>query len=63
MFCAIYINTQLHLIKDTLLSFSLSLIYPFFIYLIPGLFRIPSLSNTKSKKIYLYKFSKFIQMI
>ena len=63
MFCAIYINTQLHLIKDTLLSFSLSLIYPCFIYLIPGLFRIPSLSNTKSKKIYLYKFSKFIQMI
>ena len=29
MFCAIYRNTQYHLIKDTLISFSLSLIYPF----------------------------------
>ena len=27
-FCAIYKNTQMHLIKDTLISFSLSLLYP-----------------------------------
>ena len=63
MFCAIYINTQLHLIKDTLISYSSSLIYPFFIYLIPGLFRIPSLSNKKNKKEYLYNLSKLIQLI
>ena len=49
MFCAIYVNTQIHLIKDTLLSFLLSLIEPFGIYLIPGLVRIPSLSKPNCK--------------
>ena len=38
MFCAIYVNTQIHLIKDTIISFILSFISPFFIYLIPGIF-------------------------
>ena len=32
-FCAVYENTQIHLIKDTLISFGLSLIYPLAIYL------------------------------
>ena len=62
MFGAIYRNTQKHLIKDTLISFGLSLIYPFFIYLLPGFFRIPALSNPKNKKICLYKFSKILQI-
>ena len=61
MFGAIYINTQFHLLKDTLTSFGLSFIYPFFIYLLPGLFRIPALSDEKKKRKYLYKFSKFLQ--
>ena len=30
-FCAVYKNTQIHLIKDTLISFGTSMIYPFFI--------------------------------
>ena len=55
-------NTQFHLLKDTLMSFGLSLIYPFIINLLPGLFRIPSLSDTKNKRMYLYNFSKFIQI-
>ena len=59
-FCGIYINTQSHLIKDTIISFITSLIYPFGIYLIPGIFRIYSLRNKKS---YLYKFSKLLQLI
>ena len=63
MFCAIYRNTQLHLIKDTLLSFGLSLLYPFGIYLLPGIFRIPALSNRKSKESYVYNFSVILQMI
>ena len=63
MFCAIYVNTQIHLIEDTLISFGLSLLYPFGIYLIPGIFRIPALSNPKNKKEYLYNFSKMIQMV
>ena len=63
MFCAIYVNTQIHLIKDTLISYGLSQIYPFGIYLIPGIFRIPSLSNHKAKREILYKISKIIQII
>ena len=63
MFCAIYSNTQVHLIKDTFISFGLSIIYPFGYYLIPGIFRIPSLSNRKNKRKLLYNISKFFQMI
>ena len=63
MFGAIYNNTQLHLIKDTLISFGLSLLYPFGFCLLPGIFRIPALLNKKRKKKYLYDFSKILQMI
>ena len=63
MFCAIYKNTQIHLISDTLISFGLSLVYPFAIYLFPGLFRIPALNNKKNKRNYLYQFSKLLQML
>ena len=63
MFGAIYRNTQIHLIKDTLLSFALSLAYPFIIYLIPGFFRIPSLADSKKKKKYLYNISKLLQIL
>ena len=60
-FCCIYENTQIHLIKDTAISFALSLIYPFCTYLIPGIIRIASLHG-KNKEC-LYKFSSFIQDI
>ena len=62
MFGAIYRNTQFHLLKDTLVSFGLSLLYPFGIYLIPGFFRIPSLSDPKREKQCLYKFSTILQI-
>ena len=39
-FCLVYKNTQIYLIKDTLISFSLSFLYPFGFYLLPGWFRI-----------------------
>ena len=58
MFCVIYRNTQIHLLKDTLMSIGLSLIIPFLFYLLPGIFRIRALS-IKSK--YLYNFCKFLQ--
>ena len=61
-FCVVYKNTQIHLIKDTLISFGTSFITPFFINLIPGWFRIPALKSKKNKE-YLYNFSKVIQMI
>ena len=63
MFGAIYRNTQVHLLKDTIISFVLSLVYPFGIYLIPGLFRIPALSNRKNKRECLYNFSKVLQLL
>ena len=62
MFGAIYRNTQFHLLKDTLVSVGLSLLYPFGIYLISGFFRIPSLADPKKKKKCLYKFSRILQI-
>ena len=61
MFCAIYKNTQIHLIKDTLISFGISMVYPFGICLIPGCFRIPALSNKIKNRKCLYNISKIIQ--
>ena len=59
-FCGIYRNTQIHLLKDSLFSFITSLISPFGIYLLPGMFRI---SGLKRKSKILYGFSKILQMI
>ena len=58
-FCSIYRNTQTHLIKDTLISFGLSMIYPFGLNLFPGIFRILSLK--KRNRECIYKFSQIIQ--
>ena len=63
MFCAVYKNTQIYLIKDTLISFVMSLFYPLLINLAPGIFRIPSLSDKKKQRIYLYGISKLLQII
>ena len=62
MFGVIYKNTQIHLLKDTLMSFGLSLIFPFLFYLLPGVFRILSLSNANKKREFLYNFSKFFEI-
>ena len=59
-FCGIYKKTQIHLIKDTLISFGLSLIYPFLLYLLPGIFRISSLNKNNEC---MFKTSKIIQLI
>ena len=63
MFCAIYKNTQFHLIKNILISYGISFLYPFCLYLLPGIFRIPALANIKSKKKCMYNFSVFLQNI
>ena len=62
-FCAVYKNTQIHLIKDTLISFGTSMIYPLFIYLIPGIFRIMAINNKNRNKECMFKFSKLLQML
>ena len=60
-FCAVYPNTQIILIEDTLLSFGLSMIYPFGLNLLPGIFRITALRK-KGKKC-LYTISLFFAII
>jgi hypothetical protein len=62
-FCAVYKNTQMILIKDTLISFGLSMLYPFGLNLIPGMFRIPALRAAKKDKKTLYKFSGLVALI
>ena len=60
-FWDVYKNTQLFLIKDAIFCFILSLFYPFLINLLPGILRIPSLSN-RNRRI-MYKFSKIIELL
>ena len=60
-FCAVYKNTQTHLLTDTLISFSASLFYPLALYLLPAFFRIPSLRNKEKNSEYMYKTSQMIQ--
>ena len=60
-FCAIYQNTQIYLIKNVLISFSLSFIFPLIINLFPCSLRVYSLKNGNNECI--YKFSKIIQII
>ena len=62
-FCAVYTNTQIILIKDTLFSFGLSMIYPFGLCFFPGFFRIPALRNKNKDKNCLYKISRLISFI
>ena len=59
-FCAAYKNTQSILIEDTLISFATSMIYPFGLKLLPGIFRIPSLRTPKKDQKYIYKISKIL---
>ena len=56
-FCIVYVNTQYILIEDTLCSFGLSMLYPFGLDLIPGIFRISALRSKKKNKQCLYKLS------
>ena len=62
-FCAVYKNTQIILIKDTLISFLLSMLYPLGINLVPGFFRIPALRSPKRDKKCMYNFSNIVALI
>ena len=62
-FCAVYVNTQTTLIKDSILSFCLSMIYPFGLCLLPGILRIKALKAKNHDKEGLYKFSKFLSLL
>ena len=60
-FCAVYMNTQIHLFFDVISSFALSFITPFIIYLLPGILRIPALKDKSCKKRLMFKFSRILQ--
>ena len=60
-FCCIFTNTQIPLIKDTLISYGLSMLYPFLLNIFPGLLRIPSLKKNNRK--ILYNISRIIALI
>ena len=62
-FCAVYKNTQIILFENTLSSFALSLLYPFALYLLPGMFRIPALRAKSKDKKCLYIFSNLLSYI
>ena len=62
-FCAVYKNTQIVLIKDTLVSYALSMVYPFGLNLLPGLLRIPALKAEQGDKGYRYKLSQLVAFI
>jgi hypothetical protein len=59
-FCAVYYNTQIPLIKDTLISFALSLLYPFPLTLIPTIVRIPALGK---KSTCFYRVSRILTFV
>ena len=61
LFCAVFKNTQIYLIKKTLISFAFYLLYPFIFCLLPGVFRLSSLKS--SNRACMYNFSKILQNI
>ena len=60
-FCYVYSITQIYLIKDTLISFGLSLVSPIYFYFISSILRICSLQE-KNRNI-LFSLSKFVLSI
>ena len=59
-FCAVYKNTQIHLLIHVSSSFSFSFIVPFIVLLFPCIFRIIALNDRKGKRSFLYKMSNIL---
>ena len=62
-FGAVFQNTQIILVKNTLFSFLISFVYPFIINILPSTFRLCSLLDKKNNSECSYKFSQFLQVI
>ena len=62
-FGAVYQNTQIIIFKNTLISFGISLIFPFIINIFPCIFRICSLNSESKDMDCIYSFSKILQYI
>ena len=50
-FCSVYENTQIAFIKDSISSFGLGLIYPFFIYFALAVYKFKTSKDNKEKEI------------
>ena len=62
-FGAVYQNAQIIVFENTLISFTMSLFYPFFFNILPCIFRISALSSKTKKEECAYQFSKFLQLL
>ena len=60
LFCAVYKNTQIIFIKDSIISFIVGLIYPFILYLFPSGLRIICLKHKETSLKFLYFLSDII---
>ena len=60
IFCAVYENTQIILLKASSMSFLISMLYPFGLYILPTSLRIISLRSIKKNKKILYKISNYV---
>ena len=60
VFCGVYRNTQIHFIKDSIISFSICLVYPFVLYFISSSLRVLSLRDSKKRCKYIYSLSDMI---
>ena len=61
-FCAVYKNTQIHLLLDVSLSFGISFISPFLINILPGIFRMISLKK-RTNRPYLFRISNLLEKL
>ena len=62
-FGAVYQNTQMFIFKNALISFSMSLCFPFIIIIFPSIFRIYSLNSKEKNNECMFKLSKFLQIL
>ena len=62
-FCAVFSNTQQSLLKDSLISFGISMIYPFFWDFVPGFLRTMALNDKNKKKKKMYQISNILSLI
>ena len=59
-FCAVYRNTQFHLLKDTLISFGISMLSPLVTKLVPTFFRVYGL---RKRSQIIFRIGEFSQML
>ena len=62
-FGAVYQNTQYIVFENALISFAISFVYPFFINIVPCIFRMCSLTSETQNLGCIYGMSKFFQII